>query len=281
MEKVYKLTAVDANGKTVTSYKPRNQVYFQVLAGSVTLPDYLTAASFRNGVADVKIVPHSDYGMAFRATDGEISGESKPAQSVVFTDVDDQSEVYKAVSFLKKYKVLNGYPDGSFKPDQVVTRVEAVKFILAAVNAELLSGKALPFKDTSSNEWYSDYVATAYERSIVNGYPDKTFKPSNTVNRAEFLKMLLVSMDLKVNPFVSRDVFNDVKKDSWYASYVKYAADKNLINVRGRYFKPEEGMTRSEVADLLYRTILLKASDAQEYSTDLKVSEGKIAQYFG
>jgi murein DD-endopeptidase MepM/ murein hydrolase activator NlpD len=206
--------------------------------------------------------------------------QTQAVQPSIFKDVAADSSYYNAVLFLKDNKVLSGYPDGSFKPDAIVSRVEALKFILNANNENLKVGVKLPFKDTSSVEWYSDYVATAFEKSIVKGYPDNTFKPSNSVNKAEFLKMLLISMNFKVDAYAFRDVFNDVKKDSWYAVYVKFANDKNLIDIRGHYFKPTEGMTRAEVAELLYRAVMLKISGAEEYSTNLAVADSKLSNYF-
>src|SRR5690606_31648576 len=123
-------------------------------------------------------------------------GESEVMQSVMFHDVDRGDEHFKAISFLKEHGVISGYPDGTFRPDAVVSRVEALKFILNGINSDLLSTTELPFPDTSARAWYAGFVATAYDRAIVAGYPDNLFRPANTVNKAEFLKMLLLAMDV-------------------------------------------------------------------------------------
>ncbi len=278
--KKFTIEAIDSGNTVVTTYQPKDEVYFEVMSGAADMPNKLEKSNFKEGVAEFTITPHTTYGLKIKAYDGNISGESKMLQGSLFSDIDESSPSYKAVSFLKKYKVLGGYPDGSFKPDNIVSRVESVKFIIEGINEKLQDGSKLPFKDTKIVEWYSDYVATAYQKSIVKGYPDKTFKPSNTVNRAEFLKMLLTSMNFKLNPFVTRDVYNDVDKDSWYAQYVKFAKDKDLMDARGNYFKPEEGMTREEVAVLLYRAVMLKITGADKYSDDLKASSSQMEKYF-
>ncbi len=273
------ITAVDGEGNTVSSYKPKDSVYVQVLIGSATYGSSIAAEDFTNGAAVLEFTPHSGYSLQFKVSDGTISGESMVLKSTVFSDVTTGMDSYKAISFLKKHGLIDGYPDGTFKPENIVSRVEAVKFILEATNEKLLSATALPFKDTNTVEWYTEYVATAYNKSIVRGYPDMTFKPANTVNRAEFLKMLLVSMGFDLPARVTADVYKDVKKDSWYAVYVQFAKEKNLLALSGSYFKPNEGMTREDVAELIYRAIILKVSGADEYKAGLSVSQGSLSKY--
>lgn len=274
------ISAVDEDGKVAEGYSPKDSVYLQVISGAADFDASISSTLFIGGKATFEFTPHSKYNLQFSATDGSISGESDIITSTLFKDVGVSDDSYKAISFLKKYGIINGYPDGTFRPDSIVSRVEALKFILEATNETLVSNGKLPFKDTLSLAWYTDYVATAYDKSIVKGYPDLTFKPANTVNRAEFLKMLLVSMDFQIPDTVSVDVFNDVKMNSWYAPYVKFARDANIIDKNTRFFYPNEGMTRADVADLIYKSLLLKISGSDTYTTGMNVSAGKLSQYF-
>lgn len=287
-EETYTLSAVDKSGSKVAAYVPSGEVDIQTLVGGANFPPSLGADAFAEGEAKFTVVPTADGALKIKAIDGSIVGESDVQLSVddakdvtaKLTDVNSDDSFADAVKFLQKHDVISGYPDGSFKPYNVVTRVEAVKFILAGVNADLDNGGALAFKDTKSDEWYADYVATAFEKEIIKGYPDGTFKPSNTVNRAEFLKMLLEAMDVKVSPAVIRDVYKDVKADAWYAPYVEYARDKNLIEDSHGYFKPEEGMTRSEVAETLYRALIVKISGNNVFLKGLTVSSADVKAFF-
>jgi len=275
------VTAIDEDGDTVKGYYPNHDLYVKVLAGGADVPKKVKSTDFLNGVVELSITPTSDIGLKIKVTDNEISGESHVMHGLMFTDIDDDAEYLKAVKFLKKNNVISGYPDGTFKPDKVVSRVESLKFILKGMNSNLISGNKLPFPDTKGRQWYSDYVATAYNKHIVEGYPDNTFKPENTVNRAEFLKMLLTAMEIKVPEVVTRDVYKDVKRDDWYAPYVKYAKEKNLLVLKkGGLFKPEEGMTRAEVSELIYRVILLKVSGMHKYSSGINVSTGDVQKFY-
>ena len=290
------IKAVDSDGNIVKSYKPASGLYFNITLGAADFDQSASSVTFTDGVAVVQFTPKTTYGLQFVVSDKLISGTSKIIQNEVqasavtnasnnnnngnLSDVAADSVNYKAISFLKNHNVISGYPDGTFKPQSVVSRVEAVKFLMAGSNTDLQQNSTLPFKDTKATQWYTDYVATAYSKDIVQGYPDKTFKPANTVNRAEFFKMLAQAFDIKFNPYVTRDVYNDVPSSSWYAAYVKMAKDKNLIDVRGHYFDPETGMTREEVAQAIYRAIMIKVTGADSYSDSLVASGSDLTSFF-
>ncbi len=272
--------ALDASGNVATDYHPKNGLSFMVENGGATFAKLgFSTSEISNGTVTTTFKPTGPQGLRIKASDGELTGLSDIMQSTLFTDVDSDSDIAAALEFLKTHDVIGGYPDGTFKPGNVVSRVEALKFILKGVNKNIQTVGHLPFTDTNSNQWYANYVATAYNASIVSGYPDLTFKPAKTVNRAEFLKMLLLAMDVKVDA-VSADVFTDVRKDSWYAPYVKYAKDKNLIDTSSNIFKPEEGMTRAEVAEVIYRTIVLKLSGQPKFAEGTAVSESVADLFF-
>lgn len=280
-EQTITVKALDASGNTTPDYQPLNGLSLRVENGTASLEKTMFLASeIHDGTATTKFKANGPQGLRFQASDGDLTGHSDLLQSSVFSDVDSGSTTLTALQFLKDHDVIGGYPDGTFRPRNVVSRVEALKFILKGVNKNLVVAGRLPFKDTSVNQWYANYVATAFNSSIVGGYPDQTFKPGNTVNRAEFLKMLLAATDVKLEGNVSEDVFSDVSKTAWYAPYVKYAKDKNLIDANSSFFKPEEGMTRSEVAEIIYRTIVLKLTGEERFSTGLVVSGSAADEFF-
>jgi murein DD-endopeptidase MepM/ murein hydrolase activator NlpD len=276
----YTIEALTVGGRTATSYKPTDKVYLNTLVGAADMPDSIGPDEFINGIATFNVTPTADSALIIQAADGAITGQSEAALAGVFTDLVADADHYKAVSFLKDHAIIGGYPDGSFKPANVVSRVEALKFILNGAKARLITDVKLPFKDTDKDGWYIDFVATGYSKGIIKGYPDGSFKPANTVNKVEFLKMLLSAMEIQFNPVAIRDPYTDVPKDSWYAPYVRYAKEKNLIDVAGTEFRPEEGMTREDVAEVIYRMIMIKISGADSYSPTLSVALETVDRYF-
>lgn len=171
-----------------------------------------------------------------------------------FSDVSEDNKYYKAVDFLVTEGIINGYPDGTFKPDQTVNRVEALKFILEAIDAEILSGD-LPFYDVSATEWYSNYLYTGYNDKIVNGNPDGSFRPSDSVNKAEFFKILFNGMKVDINPEVSQAPYKDVNVNDWFAPYVAYAKEIGIIDGTLEDIGPSNAMNRGEVAEAIYRVM--------------------------
>ena len=168
------------------------------------------------------------------------------------TDIDtleglSASELYRRV-------VIGGYPDGEFKGSREVNRAEAAKFLLLARYGTVTdisnNGK---FSDVKDGEWYVSFVVTAANKGIISGYPDGLFRPANTVNTAEFLKMLTLTFNLSENLNYS---YSDVKSTDWFAKYAGIAEKYNLFPDRSTYLNPGDNLTRKEVAIAIYQYLL-------------------------
>lgn len=187
----------------------------------------------------------------YKASKGSIS---KNGANGEFNDVPADHVYHQAIKYLANENMIQGYPDGTFRPDQAVNRVEALKFIMESVQIGIAKGE-LPFKDVSKEEWYADYLYTGYKLKIVNGNPDGTFKPGNTVNKAEFFKILFNGMSVDVNPNVTEAPYDDVAITDWHAPYIRYAKEIGLLNRAVTQIYPNQGMTRGEVAEAMYKLI--------------------------
>jgi len=170
-----------------------------------------------------------------------------------FTDVPESHSNYEAITYLAENGVISGYPDGTFKPEEVVTRAEALKFVLEGINAQIEESN-LPYNDVSDSAWYYKYVSTAHLRSIVAGYDDGNFKASNVVSKAEFFKILFSAMDVDIPSRVNKDPFVDVDNNDWFAPYFEYAKDENIIDSKLRAW-PSTGMKRADVAEAMWRVM--------------------------
>jgi hypothetical protein len=255
VDEVITIEAVDSRGNIVKSYQPPEDVYVKILVGAADLPTIIKKNNFTDGVVNIEIKPTANQGLRLIATDNNISGDSGLIKSAMFSDVDSTNEHYQAIRRLKEKGIIQGYPDGSFRPDNVVSRVEALKFIFEGIEEENLEDGDLTFSDTENGQWYGKYLNTAYNLGIVEGYPDGSFRPTNTVNRVEFLKMLLEAMDEDLQDGILEDVYEDVPANEWFAPYVLFAKENELIDVTDNQFRPSEGMTRGEVAELIYRLL--------------------------
>lgn len=171
-----------------------------------------------------------------------------------FPDTDINTLDGKAAAELYRRAVIGGFPDGEFKGDRPVNRAEAAKFLLLArfkTVAEVANNGQ--FSDVLDDQWYTKFVVTAAIKEIISGYPDGTFKPANTVNTAEFLKMLTLTFDLEENLQFS---YSDVPADAWFARYVGTATRYNLFPKRTAQLMPGQDLTRYEVAVAIYQYLL-------------------------
>lgn len=103
-----------------------------------------------------------------------------------FTDVDGHwGQSY--VDYYTEKGVVNGYPDGTFRPDDKITRAEAAQVLL---NYFKFTGKGAGFSDVPATAWYYNAVLAAQQNGAFQGYEDGTFKPANNITREEVIVML-------------------------------------------------------------------------------------------
>jgi hypothetical protein len=178
---------------------------------------------------------------------------SEDNATISFKDISAGSKYHDSIMYLAEKGIVNGYSDGTFKPTKYVTRAEGLKLIMEGTNTSLASGK-LSFKDVKSSDWAVKYIYTAQKKKIASGYGDNTFKPNNTVSKAEFLKILFNTMDIEVTGKVAVSPYSDVDSDTWYAAYFAKAKELGVFGEVAN-INPSASMTRQEVADAIYRVM--------------------------
>ena len=185
-----------------------------------------------------------------------------------FSDVRSTHPDYQAIEFLKSEGTITGYKDGTFRPDQLVSRAEAVKMILSAKKITLIKVTSSSFKDVKITDWFTGYIETAKSIKIVTGNPDGYFAPGRSVNKVEFLKMLLLAYDLKFLNYQtpSRPLYKDtIDTSAWYTPYLDFAKNVNIItpDSEGR-ITPSKNLTRAEVAEIIYKLqMIIKGGPTQ------------------
>ncbi len=174
-----------------------------------------------------------------------------------FSDLADSHKNIEAILYLKNQGVISGYPDGSFKPENPVNRAELLKI--------LVEGKGVtPVVDDYSNcfsdvktDWYAPYVCYAKEQGWVDGYPDGSFKPAQTVNKVEAIKMLLNSQGIDIPESITEKPFDDVDTTDWFAVFITKAKELGILEETGSDLAPAEGMKRAGICENLYRLLTL------------------------
>ena len=207
------------------------------LAGAVTL-NSSDHTAYINGVGQGKFAPG---GKLTRAQAAQmlynlLSSQSQSAYFKTtnsFCDVKPGSWYNIAVSTLANAGVINGYADGSFKPDKCITRAELVKLITAMYGEDATA--VCSFTDVSAGSWYYSAAATAGKNGWILGDGGSAFRPNDSMSRAEavtFLNRVLSrSCDLSYVSANTVRSFIDVEPDAWYYAPVMEAANGHYYTV--------------------------------------------------
>lgn len=149
-------------------------------------------------------------------------------------------------------KYLNGYSDGTFKPDSPIKRSEACKLIAGLLKSKNEGGDYL-FMDVPSNTWYYDAVSQLTGYDLLKGYPDGTFRPDAPITRAQFVTIL---SRFPHSDIETKQNFSDVPNDYWAYSAVQTAAAQGWTNgYPDGTFRPENTITRAEAVAMLNRIL--------------------------
>jgi hypothetical protein len=142
-------------------------------------------------------------------------GNKDMAAPAAFSDVDDGQWYSQAVNYLAYIGAVNGYPDGSFKPNAPISRAEFTKLIAGFDNLEQAGGDM--FSDIGGN-WAAKYINSAAAKGWVSGYPDGTFSPDSNITRAETVSLMNAKLQRGVNPENIPDwapSYTDLGKGHW------------------------------------------------------------------
>ena len=179
-----------------------------------------------------------------------------PAKTPTFSDVPSNHWAYSYVTKLATNGTIGGYDDGSFKPNNNVTREEFVKMIIGATG--LLSNSAqCDFADVSKDAWFYGYVASAFEKEIVSGVTDTSFGVGRNITRqdvAVIAARILTYMNAEL-PELNDVTLTDIDSVSDYAQEsVKLLNGMGIIGgFDDGSFMPHNALTRAEAAAIISR----------------------------
>ncbi|TAA72802.1 S-layer homology domain-containing protein [Planococcus salinarum] len=181
------------------------------------------------------------------------SSFSSPAKAIVlFDDVNADHPFAFEIAYLYEEGIINGYPDGTFRPDDPVIRSHAVAMIGRALNLDD-TARSTGFRDVPASHPFSGYIASAAEQEIVIGFPNNYFRPDWTVTRAQTVTMLDRAFYFPEAPDNS---FSDMSESHFAFDAVSRLAYQGVA--RGypdNTFRPDIPVTRAQFVAFLARTI--------------------------
>ena len=170
-----------------------------------------------------------------------------------FEDIEPDGYYRYAVEWAVESGVTKGTSKTTFSPDKTCTRAEAVAFLWRVKGEPEPKTTATRFSDVPADTWYSKAVAWAVETGVTNGFPDGSFRPTDTCTRAQIVTFLWRANSSPA-PKDGGTRFPDVPADEWYSSAVAWADEAEVTNgFPDGTFCPDEDCTRSQIVTFLYR----------------------------
>ncbi|MDI6821552.1 MAG: N-acetylmuramoyl-L-alanine amidase [Actinomycetota bacterium] len=169
-----------------------------------------------------------------------------------FPDVPPNHWAFYSIESLASKGIINGYPDGLFRPDVPISRSQIAKLVVPSKTLSLNTTFKGYFTDVPQTHWAWRYIETAKDMGLVKGFPDGTFKPEDFATRAQLVTILM--RDHPSN--TSGTPFIDVPPDHWAYPYIMTA--KNAGIVKGYpdgTFRPDRFVTRAEAVSIIYRIL--------------------------
>lgn len=172
-----------------------------------------------------------------------------------FPDVVSNYIYATAIAYLKANGMIQGYPDGTYKPNNNINRAEFTKIVVEArfsveeINACIDSNAQshwwyMFFTDVTIDAWYAKYVCVAKVNNIIAGYPDGMFKPSVNINLAEATKILVNTLNVSgVTP----------EGSAWYSEFVEAMTAKGYVP--STFTSPGALVNRGQMSEMIWRIL--------------------------
>ncbi|MDZ8051526.1 MAG: DUF1565 domain-containing protein [Aulosira sp. ZfuVER01] len=178
--------------------------------------------------------------------------------ATAFNDVPTGYWAKAYIEALASQKIIAGFPDGTFKPNDPVTRAQFATIITKALTPPA-KRPAIEFKDVKSDFWAYAAIKSAYQSQFVSGYPDGTFKPQQQIPRVQALVALASGLGLTTDNQNILSFYTDAAQIPKYAlNQIAAATAKQLVinYPTVKQLNPNRDATRAEVAAFVYQALV-------------------------
>ena len=203
--------------------------------------------------------------------------------TVSFSDVGQDYWASPFIQALAAKNVIAGFPDGTFKPDQPVTRAEFAAMIGKAFNQNPVRQlSAGGFSDVPSSYWAAPAIQKAYETGFMAGYPGNVFRPNQQIPKVEAIVALTSGLGLNASsasPDILTTYYTDASTVPNYAlNNVVAATQANLVvdYPDVKTLNPTGALTRADAAAILYQA-LVRQGQLQPVASNVAAAQYIVA----
>ncbi|MGG1876675.1 S-layer homology domain-containing protein [Paenibacillus cisolokensis] len=194
----------------------------------------------------------------------ELQNMPQNTPTVSFTDLPNTHWAYKYIAEMVNKKVLEGYPDHKFRPDNTISRAEFATIIVKAAGLQAKKVNYSSFSDVKVTDWYSPWIETA--KDYLTGYRaangEYIYNPTAPALREDITVAIVKLKGYDVARLANRSIIEAMFKDYEGISesakdYVAIAVENGLVSgYPDETFRPQNSITRAEAAALLWRAFM-------------------------
>ncbi len=184
--------------------------------------------------------------------DGENELVEQPEE--VFPDIGGHW-AHDCIVALLQHGVIQGYEDGTIRPDNYITRAETAVLVGKALGLKDDGGAALDYSD-GIPDWARGYISSSTSGGVFTGYPDGTFLPGKDISREEMAAVLIRAFDKKPLSDNGLGFTDKAGIGRWAEGYVKAGVDNEIITgYPDNTFRPKNDITRAEAFTMICKLL--------------------------
>ena len=179
-------------------------------------------------------------------------------ESVPNTPIDIEGHwAEQYINSLVGKKIISGYEDNTYRPENLITRAEAAVLIVKMLGLDISENKNLDFDDNSTiPDWAVGYIKTAVDKGIIRGYEDNTFKASNQITRAEISVMVIKALEENQTAGDKLSFLDSDQIEIWAKGYIEKAYSLKIISgYPDNTIQSSKKVTRAETAVILSKAL--------------------------
>ncbi len=190
-----------------------------------------------------------------------IDSNTLSEKQVFFSDLGIDHWAYESVRYLKATNTISGYEDGTFKPDNNITRAEFLKILFLALKVDMTAAEEIndEFNDCNKDDWYCSYFAKAKEVGVIVGDDQNNCLPNNFISRQEAAVIVyraIESLDKTLNRDSEVYPFSDgADIADWASSAVAKLQAAGIVDGTNNCFMPRNPLTRAEGSKIIHKTV--------------------------
>lgn len=179
---------------------------------------------------------------------------SAASNSTSFNDVQQDSWSYPYIKFLSERGIITGYPDGTFKPNSPINRLQAATMLTRALSVDTSYYSAPYYEDVNERTYGYPVIATSTDEGWFDFIADENFGAGKVVTRGDMAALLSRSFSLPNHPeYYFQFSFNDVLQRYWAIEHIEALAFNNIVEgYDDGTFRPHNPVTRAQFSKMVY-----------------------------